>query len=142
MRFFIDTNYPDFELNLKMIGVAKKAFKKFEKVSKKDGSVIIETLRSLPVVLKINKNFKKVAGRTRCSIENGSLIGLTIEINPEIVHLGQKIIYDVVSHELAHCIDYVARGTSTHDNNWKYIHKLMGGSGEQYIKQTKELVCN
>jgi predicted SprT family Zn-dependent metalloprotease len=135
MRFFIDTNYPDFNLNLKMIGVAKKAFQKFETATKsnKDYKIIIENLRSIPVVLKINKNFKRIAGRMMGVMENKALVGLTIEINPLLVEYGNKTTYDVVSHEVAHCIDYVIRGESKHDNQWKYIHKLMGGTGEKYI---------
>ena len=63
---------------------------------------------------------------------------LVIELNPG---LNQKCVaaevFDTVSHELAHCLDFILRGyimdrnrrKGFHDEIWKDIHKAMGGSG-------------
>jgi predicted SprT family Zn-dependent metalloprotease len=39
---------------------------------------------------------------------------------------------NTITHELAHIVDYVMRGTSDHGHRWQAIHRALGGTGEQY----------
>lgn len=47
--------------------------------------------------------------------------------------------FDTVSHELAHCLDFVLRGDSFHDEYWRELTIAMGGSGStlSHIKVPK-----
>jgi predicted SprT family Zn-dependent metalloprotease len=61
---------------------------------------------------------------------------LIIEINKELSQTqSEKEVFDTVSHELAHCVDFVIRGYKSrkkryHDSYWRTLHKAMGGSGK------------
>lgn len=67
---------------------------------------------------------------------DGKLGHLVIEINPKIVILStSQEVFDTLSHELAHCLDFVLRGfynkteEQVHDKFWSFLHKRMGGNG-------------
>jgi hypothetical protein len=69
---------------------------------------------------------------------------LIIEINPKQVILDPvSEVYDTVSHEFAHCLDYFLRGwygrtdSSFHDEYWSFLHKRMGGNGIPTMLTTK-----
>lgn len=51
-------------------------------------------------------------------------------------------IYNTVTHELAHLIDYKCRLKSDHDLTWKTIHKAMGGNGNRCHAISYELLNN
>lgn len=62
-----------------------------------------------------------------------------IEINPKLVVISSpKEVYDTLSHELAHCLDFKIRGyygrDEFHDEFWSFLHKRMGGDGEQFYE--------
>ena len=61
---------------------------------------------------------------------------LIIEINKKFAQRrSTHELFDTVSHELAHCVDFVIRGHISrknrwHDKFWREIHQAMGGSGK------------
>jgi hypothetical protein len=67
---------------------------------------------------------------------------LIVEINPKLVVLNPpNEVYDTISHELAHCLDFVIRGCygrseiDYHDEFWSFLHKRMGGNGKRFIEK-------
>jgi hypothetical protein len=69
---------------------------------------------------------------------------LIIEINKDLAQSDPpEEVYDTVSHEFAHCVDFVIRGfhyingkrrkRGFHDPFWKQLHIAMGGSGSATI---------
>jgi hypothetical protein len=67
---------------------------------------------------------------------DGRMGYLIIEINPKLVILStSQEVFDTISHELAHCLDFVLRGfynktdEQIHDKFWSFLHKRMGGNG-------------
>lgn len=50
-------------------------------------------------------------------------------------------LFDVVSHELAHCLDFILRGfvmdrnkrKGFHDDFWARLHQDMGGTGNEFL---------
>jgi hypothetical protein len=69
---------------------------------------------------------------------------LIIEINKDLAQTDPpEEVYDTVSHEFAHCVDFVIRGFryingkkrkwGFHDPFWKQLHRAMGGSGNATI---------
>jgi hypothetical protein len=64
----------------------------------------------------------------------GRMSWFILEINPSIRKEPIQEVYDTVSHELAHLLDFCFTGYYTrlkgfHHKRWKDIHKAMGGSG-------------
>lgn len=75
---------------------------------------------------------------------DGVLGYFIIEINPKLIILDPPSeVYDTISHELAHCLDFILRGfygkteESFHDDFWIFLHKRMGGDGEPFLKSVK-----
>jgi hypothetical protein len=69
---------------------------------------------------------------------DGRMGYLIIEVNPKLVILSSsKEVFDTLSHELAHCLDFVLRGfynktdEQIHDKFWSFLHKRMGGNGSK-----------
>jgi hypothetical protein len=54
-----------------------------------------------------------------------------------------RLVYDVVSHELAHLLDFRMRGwefltsETDHDDYWQFLHKCMRGKAERLIDVEK-----
>ena len=69
---------------------------------------------------------------------NGVYGHIIIELNPKSLILDSpEEVYDTVSHELAHALDFAIRGyyksnKTDHDEFWTFIHRRMGGSGKQH----------
>lgn len=64
-----------------------------------------------------------------------------IQVNKSCLQKEPKaLVYDVVSHELAHLLDGVINGyfyrtnSQFHMGEWKRLHKLMGGSGKELVE--------
>jgi predicted SprT family Zn-dependent metalloprotease len=84
-------------------------------------------------ILKVDKRYKRY-------LVDSCKRYLVIEINKRLAQRQKKeTVYDTVSHEVAHCIDFVLRGhmyingrarRGFHDKFWKNIHKATGGDGK------------
>jgi predicted SprT family Zn-dependent metalloprotease len=82
--------------------------------------VINKRLRTKAAVASMTTN--KVTGVRVLKMELG--LAILNRVTPE-----QQ--FEIVSHELAHLLDFALRGDSNHDGVWKRIHKSMGGTGER-----------
>ena len=50
--------------------------------------------------------------------------------------------FDTVAHELAHCLDYVIRGTTYHDEHWRELALAMGCDGNAFSDiEVPKYVC-
>ena len=118
-----------------------------------------KALAALQVFIVINLKLKTTAGcatflrlrearrvfqipdELKPTLVDGVLGYFIIEINPKLVVASTpKEVYDTVSHELAHCLDFKIRGyfgkddDAFHDEFWSFLHKRMGGNGERFIE--------
>ena len=67
---------------------------------------------------------------------------LVIEINPTMNNLTEEQVLNIVSHELAHCLDFILRGFEMnrkkrkgyHDEFWANLHRNMGGDGKELFE--------
>lgn len=107
-------------------------------------------LKELKIIIKLNPRFTSTAGMMifddyysgmpfdNISTFNGNLGKWTIILNPKnIIRDPYKEVFQVVSHELAHALDFIVNKNAQrnfHNPIWKYIHKAMGGDGERYCK--------
>lgn len=105
-------------------------------------------LKNLKVSIQLNPKFTSTAAMIHfddyspgMSLDNltqfeGKLGKWIMELNPKnITKDSYYEILDVVSHELAHALDFIVNKKSYrcfHNYTWKYIHKCMGGSGKQF----------
>lgn len=70
--------------------------------------------------------------RLRTTAGRAHRLGLRIDLSPYIFDkMSEEEQWDTVSHEFAHIVDYVIRGTSNHDRFWKSIHRAMGGTAKR-----------
>lgn len=66
---------------------------------------------------------------------------LVIEISNKCQTIEAKQTFDIVSHELTHCLDFILRGycmnrkkrSGFHDGFWAKLHQDMGGTGNQFF---------
>jgi predicted SprT family Zn-dependent metalloprotease len=85
----------------------------------------------------INTRLRVAAGRARARLNpiTRKPIYVEIELNPSLFNrINEAEQYNTVSHEIAHVVDYFLRGDSNHDYIWQNIHRLAGGTGEQFHK--------
>lgn len=101
------------------------------------GTACFVRIREAQTLFKIPEEYKP----TRVDGVDGYFV---IEVNPKLVILDPpKEVYDTISHELAHCLDYKIRGfydrtdAEVHDEFWSFLHKRMGGDGQQFITHSK-----
>ena len=108
-------------------------------------------LKSLKINVILNKKFSSTAGRMSfieyysgmpfkdLTVFEGSLGKWFIELNPKVVvNDSYYEILDLISHELAHTLDFLVNEKSYrhfHNDNWKYIHKCMGGTTDQFYNK-------
>jgi predicted SprT family Zn-dependent metalloprotease len=135
-----------------MISRSKKNFAK----SFFYGSDVKRFVKKLRVIVRFNKRLRSIAGqayvisykdllklikkvdkRIRYYCIETSKDYLIIELNKKLLtKKSKKFLFDTVSHELAHCVDFILRGyvkntkrKQFHDYYWKAIHISMGGDG-------------
>jgi hypothetical protein len=110
-------------------------------------------LKPLKVIIQLNPRLSETAGKMffedyypGISLDNltqfnGKLGKWIIELNPKVILTDSpKQIFDLISHELAHTLDFLVNEDSQrhfHNATWKYIHKCMGGTGEQFYNNFK-----
>jgi len=66
---------------------------------------------------------------------------LVIEVSDMCQEIKAGEVFELVSHELAHCLDFILRGyilnrkkrKGYHDDYWSNLHRNMGGSGNQFL---------
>ena len=141
----------------RMINRAKRTFIKYPHRSV--SSDWKKALAALQVFIVINLKLKTTAGcatflrlrearrvfqipdELKPTLVDGVLGYFIIEINPKLVVANSpKEVYDTVSHELAHCLDFKIRGfygkddNIFHDEFWSFLHKRMGGNGKRNIE--------
>lgn len=141
MQILIDESH--IKIKFKYIKFLVRAHKKFsEKSSDIDKFVkALEKLESLPIKLEFNEKLETTLGFASQRYDSkGRLIGFLIELNKSIDYSPARVKYQLVSHEFAHIIDFLIRGSviTAHDEEWAFIHKLMGGTGTRLITSLKK----
>lgn len=58
---------------------------------------------------------------------------LRLSISRTAFKNGRKKFRDIIIHEIAHLLDYLMRFDSFHDEPWRRLCHLMGGSGDMYV---------
>lgn len=61
------------------------------------------------------------------------VFSIDLKFSTCLINKPPRILYETVSHEIAHGIDYLMRGDSFHDEPWRKIHRMLGGSGRTFI---------
>jgi hypothetical protein len=120
---------------------------------------VTRIVKNLRILIVFNKKLKTAAGQANALTYNQAIREfkvdkryksyivdqrkkyLIIEINQAMAQRDAKEeVFDTVSHEVAHCVDFVIRGYKFvssgaarkryHDEFWREIHLAMGGSGK------------
>lgn len=66
---------------------------------------------------------------------------LVIDISKEIFRYSEDILFELVSHEFAHCIQYlICYNSDDHGEEWQRFHKGMGGSGNEFLELPELLI--
>lgn len=137
MRFIIDGNSDYVNLEVKLMKVAERAIRKFLKNCDESYIKYIDRIYTVPVNIRITENFRRCCGEafyTGSGKSAEKVEELHMTFTHKIARYNKAHIYEIVSHELAHCIDFLIRGDSFHDEPWREIHRLMGGTGETFIE--------
>ena len=134
MRYTLDPNSPYHQMELKMMRVAVRAEKKFLKNCGDEYSEHIKAIKSTPITMSTSERLianYAYACRSELTDEH---FQLSITLSHSMQNYNRKLVYEIISHELAHCIDFIVRGESYHDEEWRKIHQLMDGTGNTGIE--------
>jgi hypothetical protein len=134
MRYTIDPNSPYHQLELNMMRVAVRAEKKFLKNCGPEYAEHIKKIKKTPITIITSEKLISCYGIASKEDLTSKLFSLSITLTHKIGDYSKALIYEIVSHELAHCIDFIVRGESNHDAPWREIHQLMGGTGHTEIE--------
>lgn len=86
---------------------------------------------------KVNLNTKKTV------LGNCKAVGVTnkvISFSKPLVLLNlnnKEILNEVMTHEVAHAIEFEMCGRLSHSSTWKHIHVKLGGTGEVFLNPDK-----
>ena len=137
------------EVACQMIQRAKKKFCSHSIIDRKWKA----SIKKLKVILVINPRLTSTCANARfvhckfdkrsrhnAALVNGKTGIMVINMNPDtIVKSTRKELYNLVSHEFAHCFDFTLRGyrgrseAEFHDEVWSMLHKKMDGDGKQFF---------
>jgi len=81
----------------------------------------------------INNRWTTKLGMASWKRIGGDIVLKTLQcgFSSKLLTTNPHLIYPTVSHEVAHLIDVVMRGTSGHDKTWKNIDLILGGNGKR-----------
>lgn len=88
--------------------------------------------------VKISDRIKTYWASCEAETKKEKIKGFVLTFNSELFSPKMTIKFrrEIITHELAHCIDDVMRGVNTeryHDEHWQKIHKLLGGTGKRCV---------
>ena len=96
-------------------------------------SIIEQTiLKGSLIYLEEGKNLKNKTALC-CFTKNTNKCIIKCNLHT-LINIQNEYRYDVISHEVAHAIEFLMFGESNHSNRWSQIHKSIGGSGLGQIK--------
>ena len=73
----------------------------------------------------------------------GRIKDVRMEFNAEVAHHNiDRFIGETIPHEIAHYIDLLLNGKTSHDRRWKTICILLGGSGERCSSYNRSMLPN
>jgi hypothetical protein len=132
MRVVIDTYSPYYKRQMQVMKLIKKSCDKFYDSQEFDDKYKL-IFKGIPTYISFSTKESVYATANFVEGNHNNIESFQLEISVYTFFLDKKKIYDIISHEIAHCIDFVIRGNSFHDDYWRFIHKEMGGSGERLI---------
>lgn len=91
----------------------------------------IKQLIKLDIVLKMNSRLAETWAYCTYEENKRKFNGFEVNFNLELFYgiSSTKFRREIITHELAHCIDVLIRGDSFHDTEWRNIHISLGGTG-------------
>lgn len=135
MKFVISEDPEFFDVKLRMLKHLRRAANKFSnRCESADHILALSRLSEVPIEISINKKLASTYGQAFKIPQQGKVTGILIELNQAIQYYSPPLIYQIVSHEFAHGIDFLIRGDSFHDAEWAAIHHLMDGHGTTFIE--------
>lgn len=134
MRYIIDPSEKHFHIKPRLLKFAKKAEDKFFNNMDRHHAKFVNKLLNTPVVFRISTRMTDCYGTaTQMGPKKDPNRELELAFTEDIEIYSYRRTYEIVSHELAHCFDFIIRGDSFHDEPWRSIHRRMGGTGETFI---------
>jgi hypothetical protein len=138
MKFIISSKY-DLDMQVRTIKHGNRCIEKLKKnIKNKHMPQLRESIIFLevtPIEISINERLGKWTWAwANVVFDKDDMItkGL-LSISPKSFDHGRKFLYEVVSHEMSHLLEFSLRGDSDHGKLWKDIHRLMDGSGNRTI---------
>lgn len=140
MKIIIDSFDDEFETLIKVTRCINRAFKKF--LVNSDGEFVqyMDAFCSIPIYITTNHRLSNTLGLASYQEINNKICLLDIQFINHINRFNNKLLYEVVSHELAHCVDYIIRGKSAHDAEFKRLHRFMKGTGNTCIPIPEDIM--
>lgn len=93
----------------------------------------------IPLTVTINDRYHNTLGAAWADLNGfGKPKALYIDFSVELFENKHTITFirEVVTHELAHCLDYMIRGKTCHDQFWKDLHQEeFNGTGSRLVKE-------
>lgn len=133
MNFLLDTNGDFFNEKLRILKFAKKSADRFLKNCDDYYDIHMHKILSIPIKISISSRMTSTYGLASILDESKNIKALEITLTQDIQDFDYHLTYQIVSHELAHCIDFCVRKDSFHDEPWKKIHRYMGGDATTLI---------
>lgn len=133
MKYIIDSEFDlkEYKKIIKTIESSVDAFNFYKPYGWKN---VYNTFIKIPIqiqIIKRNKNFWATAQQFGTSkyIER-----IEIQYCKDALKLDVNSLYFISSHEIAHAIDFVNRGDSWHDSDWKKICGMVGAQPTSKIE--------
>lgn len=97
--------------------------------------IALAQLETEPIELTTNTRLGKTWGWADVDRTYYLVNKFMMSISVEAFDYGRKVFNEVVSHELAHLLEFSLRGSSDHGKMWKQLHMWMGGTGSRMIDE-------
>lgn len=132
MLYIIDSAKYDLQKSLLIVKCCEKALLKL--VHNDDlYKIPVKNLQKKDLILKISKRFTDTWASADCFKNKKRIMHYALVVSDEVFDTDSKFMYEIISHEMAHLIEFSLRGDSDHGKIWRDIHIRMGGTAERLI---------
>lgn len=130
MKFIIrETDYHNLILISRIISITDKVLKRMEKVCPFEYRAKFRDLKKRTIFLDINPRIKRFYAYVTMNLEHktDNISSFNAQYAKCLDKESDERLELIIAHETAHLLDFLIRGDSFHDNEWKLICAYMGG---------------
>lgn len=123
------------KFQIAIVNETKNIFDKFRKIAPRGYKKVVKEIPKILWNINISTRLSSTYGMAACIMRKKKVAEVDLTFSIDMMkNKSKRLFREIISHELSHGIDFILRnGDSFHDEPWRHIHRMLGGTGRTFI---------